>query len=127
MSIGKTLKKVGQYHDPIQMGKMAKDSHDRGVPLLEALHDPPGKITGWHGKKTQKELDAAKAKKRAERFARAGMTPPKPMKKGGKVTTKKMKCGGKTKHVKKMAKGGKVPCCRGMGAAVRGGKFGKNG
>lgn len=35
----------------------------------------------------------------------------------------KMKCGGKTK----MKKGGKVPCCRGMGAATKGGKFSKNG
>jgi len=26
-----------------------------------------------------------------------------------------------------MKKGGKVPCCRGMGAATRGGKFSKNG
>ena len=42
--------------------------------------------------------------------------------------TKQMKCGGKAK---KMKKGGKVPskgaCCRGMGAAVRGGSFSKNG
>jgi hypothetical protein len=38
--------------------------------------------------------------------------------------TKQMKCGGKAK---KMKSGGKVPCCRGMGAAKRGGKFGKNG
>ena len=35
----------------------------------------------------------------------------------------KMKCGGKVKHMKK---GGKT-CCRGMGAAARGGKFSKNG
>lgn len=41
------------------------------------------------------------------------------MKCGGKA--KKMKCGGKAKHMKS---GG---VCRGMGAAKRGGKYGKSG
>lgn len=42
-------------------------------------------------------------------------------------TKQMMKCGGKVKHAKKMKSGGKVPCCRGMGAASRGGRFSKNG
>jgi hypothetical protein len=61
------------------------------------------------------KAEEAKKKKRRAYYEAAGMKPPAGLKKGGRV--------------KKMAKGGKAKgnCCRGMGAAIRGGRFGKDG
>lgn len=51
------------------------------------------------------------------------------MKKGGKTSTMAYKKGGKTstRAYKKGGKTSKGACCRGMGAATHGGKYGRNG
>ena len=67
--------------------------------------------------KEARKAKEAREQKRKERFARYGVG----MKKGGQVKASK-KPSGVYKAPKKQA-----DCCRGMGAATRGGKFNRNG
>ena len=108
------LDPVGPKSNPFTAAYDAKKNDGN---VMNAIFDPSGKMLKQPA--TPRQIAAEKKKKRDEMYARAGKKPPTGMKKGGKV--KAYKKGGK---VKPHTPG---DCCRGMGAATRGGKFRKDG
>jgi len=131
-----------RYFDPVQVGisgvqtykdtgnlwKSALDpSGDNPFGVME--HKPTDKKQAEMAVKAQADIANMREKAKAKRSSGMKAGGKVKMKAGGAV--KKKACGGMVKKscggkVKKMAAGGKT-CCKGMGAAKRGGNFTRNG